>query len=368
MAAVLAVLAGCAGDDGPTPVRSALTPAEARALVDRALPPSVTRERQAWVTDIHAALSSLSLPINHGSVCSVVAVIEQESSFQSNPKVPGLPAIAWREIDGRADRAGVPRFVVRTALALPSRDGRSFSERIDGASTEQELSDLFQDFIGMVPMGKTLFAGYNPVRTGGPMQVSIAWAEQQVAQRPYPYPVRDSIRGEVFSRRGGLYFGIAHLLDYPTAAYDRPLYRFADFNAGHYTSRNAAFQNAVTSISGVPLALDGDLIDPKTDARRAGATELATRVLGARLGLSDGRIREDLETEKTVRFEQTALYQRVFRLADESNRSPVPRAVLPRIRLASPKITRNLTTEWFANRVDERHQRCLARVDLPATR
>ncbi|HMN78931.1 MAG TPA: DUF1615 domain-containing protein [Burkholderiaceae bacterium] len=361
MAAVLAALAGCAIDDGPVPVRSALTPAEARALVERAVPPSVTRDRQGWVTDIHAALSSMSLPVNPGSVCSVVAVIEQESSFQANPKVPGLPAIAWREIDGRADRAGVPKFVVRAALALPSRDGRSFGDRIDAASTEQELSDVFQDFIGMVPMGKTLFAGYNPVRTGGPMQVSIAWAEQQAAQRPYPYPVKDSIRGEVFSRRGGLYFGIAHLLDYP-AAYDRPLYRFADFNAGHYTSRNAAFQNAVTLVSGVPLALDGDLVDPKADARRAGATELAVRVLGSRLGLSETRIREDLEKEKTAQFEQTALYQRVFRLADEANRSPVPRAVLPRIRLASPKITRNLTTEWFANRVDERHQRCLARV------
>jgi hypothetical protein len=36
--------------------------------------------------------------------------------------------------------------------------------------------------------------------------------------------------------------------------------------------------------------------------------------------------------------------------------------VLPRIALASPKITRKLTTEWFARRVDERHQRCLARA------
>ena len=98
----------------------------------------------------------------------VVAVTQQESSFRTDPPVPQLAAIAWREIDKQAERVGIPRLVVRTALHLPSSNGKSYSQRIDAVKTERELSEIFEDFIGRVPMGKRFFAERNPVRTGGP--------------------------------------------------------------------------------------------------------------------------------------------------------------------------------------------------------
>jgi hypothetical protein len=49
----------------------------------------------------------------------------------------------------------------------------------------------------------------------------------------------------------------------------------------------------------------------------------------------------------------------VFALAERRQGTPLPRAVLPRITLESPKITRKLTTAWFANRVQRRYQDCV---------
>jgi hypothetical protein len=251
--------------------------------------------------------------------------------------------------------------VLQAALAVPSSDGRSYRERIDAAKTELELSNTYEDLIGRVPLAKSFLEDRNPVRTGGPMQVSVAFARAHAAAKPYPYPMSESLRHEVFTRRGGMYFGIAHLLDYP-ASYEKLVYRFADFNAGHYASRNAAFQKALSEVSGIPLALDGDLVrfENGKPAKEPGATELAARVAGKRLDLSAADIRHDLEQGSNADFERTRLYRRVFESAEA--RGPVPRAVIPGITLESAKITRKLTTEWFATRVAGRHRACMARA------
>ena len=354
--AILLLLGGCAGEKPePTP---ALNTGDAKASIEKSLPRNVS-DRAGWTTDIYGAFTVLTITPNRENICAVVAVIAQESGFQVDPVVPGLGAIARKEIDSRATRAHVPLVLVNGVLQLKSSDGRTYRARIDAARTEKDLSDAYEDLIAAVPLGQTLFAERNPIRTRGPMQVNVAFAEQFSSAAPYPYPVRSSIADELFTRRGSVYFGIAHLLDY-RAPYDRYLYRFADFNAGQYASRNAAFQNALSIASGIPLIADGALLPHDSDVNSPGATELALRALATRLKMSNGAIHSALLDGKTKGFESTPLYQRVFAMADQSSGLTQPRAMVPKIKLGGPKIKRSLTTDWYAHRVDERFKRCLS--------
>ena len=83
--------------------------------------------------------------------------------------------------------------------------------------------------------------------------------------------------------------------------------------------------------------------------------------LRPRLDLDEPAILRDLKLEKTLSFEQSTLYQRLYALADAQGEQQ-PRELIPRIELKSPKITRKLTTEWFARRVEERYRNCLAKT------
>ena len=354
--AALALLGGCAAPRSRPAPRD---PAEVRAQLVSLLPAD-TPDRAGWARDIQLAFERIDIPPSTENLCAALAVTAQESTYVADPVVPDLARIAREEIYRRAASAHVPRILVGAALEFDSPDGRSYGERLARVRTEKALSELFDDFIGEVPLGRRLFGDANPVRTGGPMQVGIDFAERHARRHPYPDLGDGTIRDAVFTRRGGLHFGIAHLLDYPSA-YERHLYRFADFNAGWYASRNAAFQAAVTAATGIPLALDGDLV-LHGRGNKVGATEAAVRKLGPQLGMDEGTIRRALEDGDRFEFEQGELYRRVFGIAERRQGRALPRAVVPRIALESPKFTRKLTTAWFANRVQQRYQRCVNRA------
>ncbi|WP_332674045.1 DUF1615 family protein [Aromatoleum sp.] len=338
-------------------------PPQGQTRVLELLPPTLTRDRKAWAGDIAAAFTALRLAPTDRNFCAVIGVIEQESGFEADPVVPGLSRIAWREIETRRQRYGIPKLALDAALSKTSPNGQTYKRRLDTLRTERQMSALYDDMIAELPGGSLLLSGYNPVRTGGPMQVSIAFAEAHARETSSRTVVDGDVRRAVFTRRGGVYFGVAHLLDYP-APYSTPLYRFADFNAGHYSSRNAAFQRAVARLTKKPLVLDGDLLryDNGRPSANPSATQKAVLALSKRLKLDADDINAGLRQEKTDAFARTPVYQRVFSLADRTSGGRAPREAMPRIDLKSPKIQRKLTTEWFAKRVNMRYGNCMTRA------
>lgn len=353
VASLVIAISACSSE---TPVRRERTPEDVRATLKRLIPSSV-KDRADWAADIQAAYQVLGVPPSNDNLCASLAVIEQESGYKVDPPVPGLGKIAREEINHRAGKYGIPSIAVSGALLVKSSDGRSYGERIDSARTEGELSRIYEDLVERAPMGKRLLARANPVHTAGPMQVSVDFAERFTASHAYPYANADTVRHELFTRRGGTYYGIAHLFAYPNH-YSRFIYRFADFNAGQYASRNAAFQNATSIASGVKLALDGALIT----ADATSATETVVRSLRGPLGLDDAAIHAALQLKGSIDFEDTQLYQRMFALAEQRAGHPLPRAMIPQINLVGPKISRKLTTEWYANRVESRYRACMTRA------
>lgn len=87
------------------------------------------------------------------------------------------------------------------------------------------------------------------------MQVHINYAK---AHKRSSMNIAD-LRNDLYTQYGGLYYGIHRLMVYP-ADYDKAIYRFADYNSGMYSSRNAAFQSMLDALTDNELTLDGDLL------------------------------------------------------------------------------------------------------------
>ena len=142
------------------------------------------------------------------------------------------------------------------------------------------------------------------------------------------------------------------------------LFRFADYNAGRFASRNAAVQDQLNQLTGRKLALDGDLLGYGKDGevnQEETQSMAALHAFRDRLApaLSDRQLRRDALLEKTADFEATDTYRAITAaFTARFHRAPAY-AVLPQVVLDSPKLSRPLSTAWFAQAVDRRLQTCL---------
>jgi hypothetical protein len=324
--------------------------------------PNRVNNKELWSNDIGRALESLDLEPSKENICSVIAVIDQESSFQEDPVVLGLDKIVIKEIERKRESYHLPQFIVDKALDKKSQTGETYRQRIRHLKTEKDVNQLFYELINLLPFGEEIFNRHNPIKTAGPMQTQVSFAEKLVKEKKYPYPVARTVRDEVFTRRGGIYFGTAMLLSYKVPYSSRKFY-FADYNSGRYSSRNAAFQYAVSKLANIPLDLDGDLLLYDSEGipiKKESHTQIALKSISGTLGLSTYTIASDLELEKKIDFENTQTWQRVYRTFTQKF-GPPTLAMLPSINLNSPKITRKLTTAWFAETVEKRYNSCLDR-------
>jgi hypothetical protein len=171
------------------------------------------------------------------------------------------------------------------------------------------------------------------------------------------------VRNDLYTRHGGMYYGVKQLLGYDTG-YNQKIFRFADFNAGRFASRNAAFQQVVAKLSGETLSIDGDLLSYSKDGavrKTVTSTEKAIRTASQKhkLGLSDAGIRKDLLQEKRSDFVKTPTFTILRERFAKATKSAAPFARVPDIALNSPKLKRGFSTKRFAESVNARYQSCV---------
>ena len=337
------------------------------------------RDATGWGDDILAALADNKFQPSRENICSVIAIASQESGFNANPAVPGLGKIA-----DKAVREKLGKIPILGAKAYDMLDGmpdarHSFIKRVRAARTERDL-DLAYRALVEYGAGKSSLDGllhwglldkwieeYNQISTVGSMQVSVAFALNNARGehwRPITHAESNAVRDRLYTRAGGLYYGARQLLGYETG-YDQKIFRFADYNAGRYSSRNAAFQAIVAKLSGHKVATDGDLLSyDKVGRARADVTnsETALRALIERhaLDIDNVALRRDLVSEKSKDFTNTRTWSAVRALYRRVTGKDPAFAQVPGIQLKSVKIKSKMTTAIFADRVNRRYGKCMA--------
>jgi uncharacterized protein DUF1615 len=378
--AIALLLASC-GRHNARPIKAAPPPAPrvGAESIARAIPDKV-KDRRAWADAVVAALDAIGQTPAREPVCAVLAVIEQESGFVADPVVPNLPRIVDAKLDelgsklGPIGRPAIDRLLDGTAPGSTV----SFDARLKKVRTERDLDLVFRDIVAYYrakyprTAATAEIAGaiagrdvdeLNPVTTAGSMQVSVRFAAEIARRRGL---TREQVRDALYTLRGGVEYGTARLFAHP-ASYDRFLYRFADYNAGLYASRNAALQGQLSVLVGTKLVPDGDFL---AYDRAGGVLDVETKSLAALLAfraefapeLNERRVRADVRQEKQLDFESTDTYQAIKRVYQSRQGAIPPYARLPEVMLHSPKISRNLSTAWFAESVDKRFTRCLGRL------
>ncbi|ENV77346.1 DUF1615 domain-containing protein [Acinetobacter ursingii] len=348
--------------------------------------PTRVNGRESWANDIDDIMEKLGIPKTKENVCSIVAVVDQESNFVADPVVPGLGAKAVKEVNTRLNEkfeeklgttigGQVAGYFEDVLKNQPSPDNNYMSQ-MRKVRTERDLDLLYRQIFDFMAshyhvsaltgaaklVGQDIGEKMNPITTLGSMQVLITYAQDHKRSRMNTNELRD----DLYTQYGGLYYGIHRLMMYP-ADYNKSIYRFADYNSGMYSSRNAAFQSMLNDLTPKELDLDGDLLLYNKDGSpRAVLSQSEKELISVfaqnNVLVTPRQIRSDLKKEKEKSFENTQTYIAVKKLyKTKTGKEPIY-AIMPQVIISGPKLSRDYNTNWFASRVNGRYETCMQRA------
>ena len=348
--------------------------------------PARVNDRQSWAQDIFDIMQELSIPKTKQNVCSVVAVVDQESNFVADPTVPGLGEKAVQEINSRLKEkfeaklgetiGGTVAEYFEDVLKNQPSPENNYMSQMRKVKTERELDLLYREIFDYMSkhyhvsaltgaaklVGQDIGEKMNPITTLGSMQVHINYAKEHKRQSGSIA----ELRNDLYTQYGGLYYGIHRLMKYP-ADYDKAIYRFADYNSGMYSSRNAAFQRMLNAMTKTEISLDGDLLlytkngDIKATQSQT-EKELIAIFAQNNILVTPRQIRSDLKKEKEKKFEDTQTYLAVQKLYQNKTQKEPIYATMPQVVISGPKLSRDYNTNWFASRVNGRYETCMQRA------
>lgn len=348
--------------------------------------PARVNDRESWSQDIFDIMQELSIPKTKQNVCSIVAVVDQESNFVADPTVPGLGAKAVEEINSRLKEkfeaklgekiGGTVAGYFEDVLKNQPSPENNYMSQMRKVQTERELDLLYREIFDYMAqhyhvsaltgaaklVGQDIGEKLNPITTLGSMQVHINYAKEHKLKAGGIA----ELRNDLYTQYGGLYYGIHRLMEYP-ADYDEAIYRFADYNSGMYSSRNAAFQKMLGALTEAEISLDGDLLlyNKDGDVRSTQSQtekELIAVFAQNNVLVTPRQIRSDLKKEKEKKFEDTQTYLAVQKLYQKKTNKEPMYAVMPQVVISGPKLSRDYNTNWFASRVNGRYEQCMLKA------
>lgn len=319
-------------------------------------------QKSAWVKDIYDTMNELSIPTTKKNVCQVLAVVEQESGFAVNPKVPKLGKATLTAMQEKLKRypSAVQMYIDNVMSNYPTPNN-NYKKLIANVKDEKQLYLLQRQLVDDLTQGMSKISELggidvkhlvNEVKTLGSMQVHLDYA---LANAKNPLMSSKDIALEILdNRKTGLYFGVKRLYE---VDYENPIYRFADYNSGTYSSRNASFQNMLMKLSGQKLTLDGDLLNYKGKSKtKAVLIEYFSKQDDAPSSL---KVSADLLKEKKAEFEQTNTYLYIVNKFKRRFPKQYRYAMIPEVQLKSSKLANPWRTEDFVRRVHPRYERCM---------